>query len=201
MVADDEVYAAVSRIFHLLYGLDAAVEADYQAAFLLHGPVDTLVGHAVALVVTVGNVVFQIVGHLAEECVHQGDCGGAVHVIVSVDEDLLLRLDCLVYPFHGFVHIEHQERVVEHREVGTEEFHRVFIGRDAALDKQVGQNLVNAKLLCELTHKGRVAGLFHNPLFLSYRGHNGCFAYNVTIRKYIHYFFQKKGLFLPKLYK
>ena len=60
MVADDEVDAQRFGIGDLLDGLDAAVENDDQFDTSFMCRVYTLDTHSIALVVTVGNVVFNV---------------------------------------------------------------------------------------------------------------------------------------------
>ena len=56
VVADNHIYSLSGGIFNLLVGLDAAVQSDYEPEAVVSSPVNALVGHAVALVVTIRNV-------------------------------------------------------------------------------------------------------------------------------------------------
>ena len=55
---------------------------------------------------------------------------------------------------------------MEHAQVGTEELAGLGEGIDAALHEQVGQDLVDAQFLCQLTDRGGVAGFLHHPFLL-----------------------------------
>ena len=74
--------------------------------------------------------------------------------------------DGLVHPVDGFVHVLHQEGVVEHAQVGAEELTGLGEGIDAALDEQVGQHGVNPQFLRQLTHGSGISLLFDHPFFL-----------------------------------
>ena len=165
VVADDDIDALVLGIADFLHGFDAAVEGDDQGVAVLPGPVDALVGDAVALVVAVGDVVFDVGVEIAYEGVHQGYSRGTVHVVVSVYHDPFLLGDSLLEPVYSPVHIFHQEGVVELGEVGLEELAGPVGGGDAALYQEVGENLVDAQLGGEGADQSGVALFFNYPFF------------------------------------
>ena len=146
MVADDDLDPLAAGVFHLVHGLDAAVQRDDQGEPAVGGPVDALVGHAVAFVIAVGDVEVHLVGEALDERVHQGHGGGPVHVVVAVDQDFLAAGYGLVQPLHGRVHVFHQEGVVQGVQARAEEAARLVEGLDAALDQQFGQHAVDAQL-------------------------------------------------------
>ena len=72
---------------------------------------------------------------------------GAVHVIVAVNQHFLALVDGAEHALDGFVHVGHQEGIVELVEGGTEESFGLVKGGDSALDKQRGKVLVNTESL------------------------------------------------------
>ena len=69
----------------------------------------------------------------------------------------------LVEPFHGLVHVLHQERVVEVVQAGPEEAAGLLEGFHAALDQQLRQNPVHAELRRESSHLFRIPGFVDGP--------------------------------------
>ena len=152
VVADDHVHAPAARIFDLVAGLDAAVQSDYELEVPLGRPVDALERDSVALVVTVGDVEVHPVGETADEGVDQGDRGGAVDVVVAVDQNLLAACYRAVEPFHRGVHVFHQEGVVQPVETRAEEGAGLLEGLHPAFYKQLGEDFVNADLSSQAVH-------------------------------------------------
>ena len=165
VVADDDIDALVAGVAHFLHGLNAAVQGDDQGVAVLVSPVDALVGDAVALVVAVGYVVLDVGVEIAYEGVHQGDGRSPVHIVVSVDHDLLLRGYSLFQTVHSLVHILHQKGVMQLGEVGLEELAGPVGGGDTALYQEVGEDLVDTQLRREGADQSRVALLFNYPFF------------------------------------
>ena len=164
MVADDDLDPLAARILHLVDGLDAAVERDDEPESPLGGPVDALVGHAVAFVVAVGDVEVHLVGETLDEGIHQCDGRRAVHVVVAVHEDLLTGDDRLVQALHGLVHVLHQEGIVEGLQRGAEEGAGLLEGLHAALHQKLGEHLVDADLRGEPLDLRGIGRLLEYPL-------------------------------------
>ena len=80
---------------------------------MLDSIVHTHNGHAISLVVTVGNIVVDVTVELLQETINQCYCRTSVHIIVAIDHDTLLTSHRLVEPFHCHIHILHQERVMQ----------------------------------------------------------------------------------------
>jgi hypothetical protein len=101
VVADDEVHAALVGVGHLVDGFDAAVERDDERDAAADGVVDALERDAVALIVAVGDVVFDRRGVGAEEFVDQRHGRCAVHVVIAINHDPLLVAQGLVEALDG----------------------------------------------------------------------------------------------------
>ena len=106
----------------------------------------------------------------------QGHRSGPIHVIVSIDKNLLAGADCFVKPFRSLVHILHQERVVELVQTWPEEGTGLLEGLNAPLHKQVGEHSVNAHLCAEALDLLRVSGFLYIPFALFYH----CASFFVT---------------------
>ena len=134
VVADDEIHALRLRIDNLFRGFDAAVQGDDEPHALAGREVDPFDRNAVTFGIAVGNVEHQVfVPDLAQELVNQCDGRAAVHVVVAVNHDLLVVAHGALDPLDRLVHVLHQERIVEVREVGFKELVRLFYGVYASL--------------------------------------------------------------------
>ena len=163
VVANDHVDALAAGVLHLLNGLDAAVQGDKEVDAVVRGPVQAFVRDAVALVIAVGNVVFHPLGEAADEGIDQGDGRRSVHVVIAVNQDFLAFGDGLVEPFHGLVHVLHQEWVVEVVEAGPEEAAGLLESFHTALDQQLRQNPVYTELRRQPSHLFRITRRMDGP--------------------------------------
>ena len=109
VVADDEIDVLLLGVGYFFVCLNAAVEYDDELYAPLAGIVDALTAYAVALIVAVGNVVFNVAVVLSYEFVDECDGGASVNVIVAVDHNLLLASDGVVESVDCHVHILHEE--------------------------------------------------------------------------------------------
>ena len=89
VVAYDHVYAPFPCVFDLLVCLDSAVEGDDQAEAVFGGPVDALVRDSVSLIISFRDIEVQLAGKPAKERVYKRHGSRAVHIVVSIDKDLL----------------------------------------------------------------------------------------------------------------
>ena len=120
MVADDQVNAFVSSVGYLVNGLDAAIQCDYELYVIGRGPVESLPGHAVTLVIAVRDIEIHQRCQLPYKGIDQCYGCGTVHIVVSIDQYLLFPGDCFFESCDRLVHILHEERVMQRREAGTE---------------------------------------------------------------------------------
>jgi hypothetical protein len=67
MVANDNIDAFGSSVSHFLHCLDTAVKGNYQLETVLCGPINTLAGDTVTLVITVRDVEIDALCKAAEE--------------------------------------------------------------------------------------------------------------------------------------
>ena len=183
MVADYDIYALFPCIFHLVDGLDSAIEGDYQREGALCSPVYAFERHSVSFVVAVWDIKVNTVGKALDETVNQCYGGGSVNVVISVNKNLFLVGDSPVEAFHGDIHILHQERVVKVLELWTEKGHGLLESFHSPGNKKLGQHLVNADLggkTFDLCGVGRFldypfASFCHNCVFIPIHKDNQLF--------------------------
>ncbi len=110
MVGDDEIDAGRAGAFGGGKGASARVHADHQADARCRGALD----HISAQIITFANAVRNVKVRLAAAKLNRGlqdhDRGGAVHVVVPVDQNSFLALDGCVQPFNGRFHAFHEIR-------------------------------------------------------------------------------------------
>ena len=135
VIAYDDVDAFFFGITHFFMVLDAAVQHDEQFGTALVYVVDAAPAEAVAVFVAVGNEKIHIGAAKGQERIHDRHGCGAVHVVVTVNENLFLMVDGLPNAVHGQVHVFHQERVVQVGHIGLKEFAHLFGCRQAPLIK------------------------------------------------------------------
>ena len=120
VVTDDHVYALASCIFDLFIGLDAAVKGYDKPEAVFRGPVYALVRHTVTFIISFRDIEVDLTGKFAQERIYERHGCRSVHIVVTIDEYLLMVLHCLADPFHSLVHIGHQERVMKVVQIRTE---------------------------------------------------------------------------------
>ena len=133
VVADDEIYTFLFCIGYFLYGLDAAVKHDDKLHARLFGIVHSLERNAIALFISIRDVVIDIRVKLLNKLVNQRYCRSAVYVIISIDEDTLLTAHGCIQPIDRKVHVPHQKWIEQVRQLGTEEFLRLGHCRNTTL--------------------------------------------------------------------
>ena len=118
VVADDEINAALVGIVDTLVGLDATVQGNDQLETIFGCIVNAFEGNAVSFFVAVGDVELDF--FLLEEGfqigVNYGHGCGTINVIIAINQKFLTILDGLQHSIDRFVHVLHQERIVQLRE-------------------------------------------------------------------------------------
>ena len=163
VVADNHIDSLVAGVFHLFDGLDAAIQGDDQGETVVRGPVDAFVGDAVPLVISVRDVIVDLLRKTPQEGIDQGHRRGTIHIIIAIDQDLFALGNRLADPLHGGVHIGHQEGIVQIIQAGTEERAGLLEGLYAPLDQQFGQDPVNAEFGRQRTGLCGVGRFFDDP--------------------------------------
>ena len=108
MVGDDQVHAQPPGGFGRSEGADAHVHADDEPDARGGGPLDDVVAHVVAVADAVRNVKFRGAAAELDGGLEDYDCGGAIDVVVAVDQDRFLVLDGGFDPVDGRLHAGHQ---------------------------------------------------------------------------------------------
>ena len=113
VVTDDEIDAERVGVLHLIDRFDTAVECDDEGAAFLFGGVDSFGRDTIALGVTVGDIIDEVVRLGLEEGVHECDRRGAVHIVIAIDHDPFVGIDGLTETIHSGSHVLHKEGVVQ----------------------------------------------------------------------------------------
>ena len=166
VVADYDFYALSPCILHLVDGFDSAVQGNDKVYVIVRCPVKGFIGEAVALVVSVRDIERNLLGESFDEGIDLRHSGGAVYIIVPVNKNLFPFRDCLMEPFHGLVHVFHQEWVVKVFQAGTEETAGILKGLYAALDQEFRKDSVDAQLRGKLRHFFRCRRILQRPFFV-----------------------------------
>ena len=139
VVAHDGVDAGLCRRCEGVKIFGPTIQRDDEGASGDFGALHTFGRHSVSLAVPHRDVGEH--GHLQtlQKRRHHGHRGGPIHVVVAVDHDALVALDGFHDARHGFVHVLHQEGVVQLFPVRVQKILHL-LGRDHAPLNQQGCN-------------------------------------------------------------
>jgi hypothetical protein len=149
VVGDDEVNTKAARQPGLGKGAHAGIDADDQAHALFGGGLEDRGLDAVALaqpvrdVKTDGSAPGLGSGEHLDGGFEEDDGGGAVHVVVAVQQDGLAAGDGQFKAVYGSGHAAHPKGIVEVGKVRIEEMECGFGSDDAASQKQLRDDLRN----------------------------------------------------------
>ena len=141
VVGDDEVEAETARGFSFGESPHAGIDGDDQAHALgIRG-----LKHARLQAVALANAMRHVEAHHAAEHLdggfEQDDGGGAVDVVIAVEQNRLARGDGLLQAVRGGLHAQHEKGIVKVRCFRIEEGEG-FVGcGDAARQQQLGEHL------------------------------------------------------------
>ena len=139
VVGDDEVEAEALRGFCFGKGAHSGVDSDDETNTLGIGGFEYGGLQSVALAQSMGHMEANLAAEQFNCGLKQDDGGGAVHVIVTVEQDGFLARDGCFDALHGRLHAEHKERIVELCNFRIEERESFAGGGDAASDQEFGQ--------------------------------------------------------------
>ena len=145
MVGNNQVQPQAARGFGLGKGSHAGVHGNHQPNALRV----SLFQHArlqpVPLAQPVRHMEARIPAQHLDSRLQQHDGGGAVHVVIAIEQHRLARGDSLLQPLHGGLHAQHQKGIVQVRNFRikkSECFRRLG---NAARHQQLGQHLRQAR--------------------------------------------------------
>ena len=121
MVGDDQVDAQPPGGFGRGEGADAHVHADDELDAGGGGALDDVVAHVVAVADAVRNMKVSRAAAQLNRGFEDDDRGGAVDVVVAIDQDLFFVLDRGFDPVDGGLHAGHQIGRMQMRERGRQE--------------------------------------------------------------------------------
>ena len=117
VVGHDRVNTESARISNLVHGGDAGVHGDDEIGTVLRQLVHGRAGHTISLADAVGNITGYIRADRGKIEVERGDGGHAVHVVISVDDNIFPCRHGAQHAGDGRLHILHGERVAENATV------------------------------------------------------------------------------------
>ena len=150
VITYNEIDATFLGISYFVDCLDATIEHNNKFYVPFCCLVYSFPAYSITLVVTVGNVVFDVGIELLQELVNQSYRRTSIYVVVTIDHDAFLASHSVVQTVNSHVHVVHEEwidELVEHR---TEESLSRRFRFDATLYKQVSKYRTHADLVCQL---------------------------------------------------
>ena len=113
MVGDDEVEAEIARCFSLGKGAHAGVNRDDETnacrvRFFKHAGLQSI-----AFAQAVRHMKASFAAQHFNSGLEQNDGGGAVHIVVAVEQNRLMARDGRFKAFDGRSHAQHEEGIVE----------------------------------------------------------------------------------------
>ena len=132
MVGDDEIDAASSGSVRGSKGANAGVNANDEANAIGRGLLDHLVAHAVAFADAVRHVVVDLAATDLQGRLEDYDGGGAVNVVVAINEDGLAALNGGSQTLDGGTQAGHEVGRMQVRERRRKELLCLIGGGDAA---------------------------------------------------------------------
>src|SRR5437867_1840084 len=108
MVGDDEVNSSSPGALCRGKGTSAGIYANHQSNACGCGAFDHVTAQVVAFADAMRDVKIRCAAAKFNRSFENYDGGGAVNVVIAVNEDSLLALDCGVEPIHGRFHSSHQ---------------------------------------------------------------------------------------------
>jgi len=113
MIGDDEVEAEALRGLCLRKGAHSGVDGDDESNSISKCRFEDRGLKAVALAQTVWNVKANFATEQFDGGLEQDDRGGAVDVVIAVEQDGFLARDRCFNAFNGSLHAEHEKRIVQ----------------------------------------------------------------------------------------
>ena len=167
VVGDHHVHPKSGGKPHFLHGGDAAVHGNDEGHPLVGQGLDGLQVEAVTFLQAVGNVGGHLSPHVPQAVGEQTGGGDAVHVVVSIDRQMLPRLQRPAYPRRRPVHIPQQHGVQHRLGPGGKQPPGLVGPGDAPGGQDGRQQGRDARRLQILAHPGAARG--HLPLFVFHR--------------------------------
>ena len=160
VIGDDQVQSQASGGFSGGESANAAVHADDQPDSLLCGPGEDPGLHPVPVV----NAVRQMEADLAPQHLNRGfqeyDRGGAIGVIVAIDQNLFALADRRLDAVYRLGHAAHGKGVQQILDVGREELPRLLRATHAALMETLCRTGKMTSAVCKGWHADARAGFY-----------------------------------------
>src|SRR5690606_28409983 len=135
VVTNDEVHAFRARIGDLFDGLDATIQSDNQCKSIRSSVIYALCGNPIPFAVAIRYVKLNTRMKGSEKAINDGHGGGAVHIIIAVDQDFFVIANSFFDTKDGLFHILHQKRIVKVIQTWSEEDLGLCVIFDVSIDQ------------------------------------------------------------------
>src|SRR5690606_20686996 len=166
MVADNEIDASLAGIVHFVQRLDAAIQCDNQRKPIFRSVVNPLSGNTISFGISIGQIKLQARVELPEKTIDNGYSGRSIHIIITINKYLFLIAYSVFNTCNSLVHVFHQERIMQQRQIRTEKTAGVFKAIDSSIYQQLGQYPVNTKLFAQFPCRAFIMAGSDCPSFL-----------------------------------
>jgi hypothetical protein len=140
MIGDDEIEAEGFGSFSGGEGADTGVNADDEADALRGCGFENLIAHAVAFAEAVRDVETDRAAEHLNGCFEQNGGGGAIDVIVAIDEDRFAALDGLLHAGDSGGHAVHAVGIEKMIQLRLQEVSDFLRGAEAAGEQKLGND-------------------------------------------------------------
>jgi hypothetical protein len=137
---------------------DAGINTQHDAVTVRVRPLDHRHAHSVAVRQAMRDVRVHTGAESTQRCEQDDDRHRAIHVVVAVDENLFLALDCAAQALDRPRHVRHSEGVMEVGERWMEKPLRRFRLRDIAQGQQPRHQQRNAEFAGQFRDCFRIDG-------------------------------------------
>ena len=149
MIGDDEVKPEALRTLSFGKGAHARVDSDDEANAVGVCGFEHRRLQPVALAQPVRNMKAHHAAQHLDRRLEKHDGGGAVDVVIAVKQDGLPACDGCFHAFHGGLHPQHQQRIVQLSHFRIEKCEGFAGGADAARDEEFRENQGDTRRLCK----------------------------------------------------
>src|SRR5262249_4809622 len=138
VVRDNAVKAEKIGPFDYVKGLDARIDADDELDSINGRLLNHLSLHPVSVHKTARDVISGASTKHVQSFAQNDDGGGSIDIVVPVDQNLLLALNCLTYPLNRPLQVAHQKGVCKRIESGLKELLGCWGDCESTVDQQCG---------------------------------------------------------------
>jgi nucleotide-binding universal stress UspA family protein len=157
VIQNEDVDTAGANGFNLFAGICSAVDSDEEAGIvLLEASLHPAQAETVTLLDAVREEARDAGAKGGEESFQQGEGGYAVHIIVAIENDLLICLNSLEHPPGGGFHLAEEEGIAQVFQPGLKEIGSLLGGIVAIADEDAPDRFRESKLAAQAAEGGKI---------------------------------------------